>query len=164
MDIEKIMSGCLIFLLGLASMSFLNYFIFSETENPVLTNLGIVDNNSRQAPSDFLKENQIEVYEDRVIINVKKASISRYAPTGSMIPLLNENSNGIRIKPESENDINKGDIITFEQNGDLIIHRVIDIGKDSEGVYFITKGDNNSISDGKIRFKDIKYKTIGILW
>jgi signal peptidase I len=81
-----------------------------------------------------------------------------------MEPLLDENSNGIRIIPKSEEDIHIGDIISFEKNKDLIIHRVIDKGVDNNGTYFITKGDNNNVSDGKIRFEDIRYITIGVIW
>ncbi len=46
----------------------------------------------------------------------------------------------------------------------LIVHRVVDKGVDSDGVYFITKGDNNNYSDGKVRFEEIEYITIGILY
>jgi hypothetical protein len=46
----------------------------------------------------------------------------------------------------------------------LIIHRVVEKGVDFDGIYFIAKGDNNVVSDGKIRFEDIKYKTIGVIW
>ena len=81
-----------------------------------------------------------------------------------MKPLLDFNSNGIRIVPKNEEQISVGDIISFEQNGDLIVHRVVEKSEDEEGVYFITKGDNNSASDGKIRFKDIKYVTVGVIW
>ena len=81
-----------------------------------------------------------------------------------MKPLFDHSSNGIRIKPVSEDDINIGDIITFKEGNLLIIHRVIEKGIDNNGVYFITKGDNNFVSDGKIRFKDIEYKTIGIIY
>ena len=84
-----------------------------------------------------------------------------------MKPLLDEGSNGIRIVPSSEDEINIGDIITFKQNIDennyLIVHRVIEKGEDLQGTYFITKGDNNSLNDGKVRFSEIKYlKTVQI--
>ena len=52
----------------------------------------------------------------------------------------------------------------FKQGKYLIVHRVIDIGTDSEGTYFITKGDNNNIVDGKVRFEDIEFITIGVIW
>jgi signal peptidase I len=126
--------------------------------------LGINFNENIEAPFDFIKENQIKVYDDKIIIYVDDASIGRYAPTGSMKPVLDEGSNGIRIKPESEKDVHIGDIITFREDNYLIIHRVVDIGTDNEGTYFITKGDNNNVVDGKVRFEDIEYITIGMLW
>ncbi len=46
----------------------------------------------------------------------------------------------------------------------LIIHRVVEIGEDEQGTYFITKGDNNFFSDGKVRFGQIKYVTIGVIY
>lgn len=54
--------------------------------------------------------------------------------------------------------------ISFKKDGDLIVHRVIEKGVDDMGVYFITKGDSNNVSDGKVRFEDIEYKTIGVIW
>ena len=98
------------------------------------------------------------------MINVREASLSKYAATGSMKPVFDENANGIRIVPKSEDDINVGDIVTYQSGDSLIVHRVIEKNKDKDGVYFIIKGDNNTISDGKIRFKDIKYVTIAVIW
>ena len=109
-------------------------------------------------------ENDGGVWLTPIVINIDGASLSRYAPTGSMKPVLDEGSNGIRIKPASESDIHIGDIITFEQDNMLIVHRVVDIGSDNNGTYFITQGDNTNISDGKIRFNQIKYITIGVIW
>ena len=98
------------------------------------------------------------------MIYVNNASIGRYASTGSMKPVLDENSHGIRIVPVSESDIHVGDIVTYEKNNELIIHRIIEIGKDENGTYFIPKGDNNPVDDGKIRFSDIKYVTVAMVW
>ncbi|MEK6872337.1 MAG: hypothetical protein AABX16_05525 [Nanoarchaeota archaeon] len=120
--------------------------------------------NTSHAPSNYLSEEQIEVYDDRIVIYINGSSLSHYADSGSMKPLLDAKSNGIRIKPDSVDDISVGDIISFRHNDLLIVHRVIQKGKDEEGVYFITKGDNNILSDGKARFDQIEYKTIGVLW
>ena len=151
---------CIIFLLGFLIANIINLYFISGFESPF--SYILLDNSS--APYDFVKENQIEMFDDKIIIYLKDASLSRYAPTGSMLPLFDENANGIRIKPESEQDIHIGDIISFQKEMDLIVHRVIEIGSDEKGIYFITKGDNNDVSDGKIRFKDIKYITIGVIW
>ena len=154
----------IIFLLGFLSANLVSYYFVYGLETPFLTTLGLSWVSSNQTPFDFIKENQIQIYNDKIVINVKDASISRYAPTGSMKPVLDKGSNGIRIEPDSEQDIHLGDIITFEQKGHLIVHRVIDIGNDENGIYFITKGDNNNVSDGKIRFSDIRYITIGVIY
>ncbi len=140
-----------------------NLYFISGFEMPLsLDYFGFSENPS--APFDFINEEQIKIYNDRIVIFIDGASISRYAPTGSMKPVLDKGSNGIRIVPKSEKEIHIGDIITFRKDNYLIVHRVIDKGTDSEGVYFITKGDNNDISDGKIRFKDVEYITVGMIW
>lgn len=139
-------------------------------------------NRNRIAPSDRIQEKDILVYEDKIIINISNASYSNYLNTGSMLPTLNENSNGISINPKNENDIRIGDIITYETltsciipndvvsdkevctPTELIVHRVKEIGEDEEGWYAITKGDMNSISDGKIRYSQIKSITFVIIY
>lgn len=153
----------MIFLIGFISANLLSYYFVYGLESPFPVNFNSFTPNN-QAPSDFVNEDQIQIYDDKIVINVPGASISKYAATGSMKPVFDENANGIRVIPKSEDDIKVGDIITFEQDSNLIVHRVIEKGMDGEGVYFITKGDNNNISDGKVRFKDVKYITIGIIW
>ena len=162
MHLNNLLRASIIFLIGFLIANFINFYFVYGLENPLFKNFGFSD--SKEAPFDFIKEDQIEVYPDKVIIKIKNPSIGRYAPTGSMVPTFNENSNGIRIKPRSEKDIHVGDIITFRQDGSLIVHRVIDIGTDKDGTYFITRGDSNSLDDGKIRFKDIQYVMVGIIW
>lgn len=161
MEITSVLKICIIFLIGFLSANILGYFFVSGLEIPFMLGFG---NNNSNAPFDFISEDNIELYDDKIVLNIEGVSLSRYAPTGSMKPVLDEGSNGLRIVPKSEIDIHTGDIITFKQDNILIVHRVIEKGIDSKGVYFITKGDNNSVSDGKIRFKDIKYKTIGVIW
>jgi signal peptidase I len=168
MNIEKTIKICIIFLFGFLSANIVAYLFMYGLESPFSNNFGVLNTGSNRAPSDFIKEKDIKIYEDKIIIDISGASLSRYAPTGSMKPLLDEGSNGIRIVPSSEDEINIGDIITFKQNIDennyLIVHRVIEKGEDLQGTYFITKGDNNSLNDGKVRFSEIKYLTIGILY
>ncbi len=118
-----------------------------------------------ESPSDHLNETNILLYQDRIIIEISNATISSYADTGSMEPLFDSTASGIRIKPSSADQILVGDIISFRgSSGDLLVHRVIEKGIDSEGVYFITKGDRNIFTDEKIRFEEIEYLTIGVLW
>ena len=120
--------------------------------------------NENNNGNSLITEKDIEIQPDRIIIKINNALIGKYAPTGSMLPVLNENTIGIKIVPESENEINIGDIVSFRKDGYLIIHRVVEKSQDAEGTYFITKGDNNFFSDGKIRFEDIEYKTIILIY
>ena len=163
MDYLKIFSYSLIFLIGFLSCVLVS-LVFSGTEMPLGLNVFGNYNKTLKAPGNWIKQQDISVYDNAIVINIENASLGKYASTGSMLPLLDENSCGIRIIPKSEQEINVGDIVTFEQNRKLIIHRVIEKGKDETGVWFITKGDNSEIADRKIRFKDIRYITIGILW
>lgn len=160
---RRIIISLVIFLIGFISAILIQPYININVEQP-LSSWSYFSAEKNNAPSDFIKENNIEVYQDKIIIRIANTSLSSYASTGSMLPLFDKGANGIRIIPKSEEEINLGDIITFEKDAILIVHRVIEKGQDSEGIYFVTKGYNNSYSDEKIRFADIKYKTIGILY
>jgi hypothetical protein len=160
MDIMKTLITLMIFLIGFLSAAFASAYFDLSFENPV--SLNRTGNNS--SPSDFIEDDDILVYPDRIVILVSGASISKYAPTGSMLPLLDQGSNGIRIRPTTEENINVGDLITYKKDGKLIIHRVIEKGVDDLGIYFIPKGDNNNVSDGKIRFSDIEFVTVGLIY
>lgn len=107
------------------------------------------------APSDFISEDKIITYPNKVVLEIENYSLSKYAPTKSMVPLFDSGANGIGIKPKSEDELHVGDIITFRQGKDLIVHRIVEKGIDKKGYFFITKGDNNNITDGKIRFSQI---------
>ena len=159
MKIKNILLIFCVFMLGFVSA---NLFSFDNQylETPFSTNV-VYDNH---APNDFIDENQIRIYEDRIVIYIDDASLSEYADTGSMKPLLDKGANGIRIKPLNEEEIDVGDLISFRDGEKLIIHRVVKKGMDDEGIYFIPKGDNNNIDDGKIRFENIEYITVGVLW
>ena len=101
---------------------------------------------------------------DLVILNIANATLSNYADTGSMRPFFDKDSNGIRIKPDNVDSINVGDVISYRFLDNLLVHRVVVKGVDNEGVYFIAKGDDSLISDNKIRFEDIEYVTVAIIY
>ena len=125
----------------------------------------IVSSRSTSAPSDAINVSDIEVNDKQIVFNVPGARISSYADSGSMLPILNQNANGIEIVPQNESQIHIGDIITYQDNeGNLIVHRVVKISEDNQGTYFVTKGDNAAANDGKIRFSQIKYLTIAIIY
>ena len=156
MGLKTLMYAC-VFLLGFLSFYFIN--LAFAIEQP----FGFSSDNV-SAPKETISRENIQVFEDKIVISIEDASLGKYAPSGSMIPLLDENSKGIRIKPESEDDINVGDIISYRKGNELIIHRVIEKGTDEFGTYFILKGDNNFSDDGKVRFSRLEFKTIGMIW
>lgn len=117
------------------------------------------------SPHDRIDESQIFVYNDKVILQMKGASLAEYADTNSMDPLLDEGSNGIEIELKDENDVHVGDIVAYETSIGLIVHRIVEIGNDEKGKYFILKGDNNIENDPyKVRFNQIKYVLVGIIY
>ncbi|RME54319.1 hypothetical protein D6777_04135 [Candidatus Woesearchaeota archaeon] len=122
---------------------------------------------SNNSPSDVISEGQILVYENKVILNKEGIYWVRYADTDSMKPVLDENANGLEIVPKSEDEIKVGDIVSYQAvwQDKLVVHRVVDKGKDAFGTYFILKGDNNDeVDPGKVRFSQIKFKTIAIIY
>ncbi|MFH1589043.1 MAG: hypothetical protein ABIB43_00555, partial [archaeon] len=121
----------------------------------------------RDSPSDWIKENQIEVYSDRIIIDLKNAEWATFTNTNSMDPIFDETSNAIEIVPESEDEINVGDIVSYESEfaDGTIIHRVVYKGQDELGTYFVMKGDNNPSSDpGRVRFEQIRRVLVAIIY
>lgn len=90
------------------------------------------------------------------------------SPTDSMYPNINKTSIAYVTEVTGETDITKDDIIVFkvpDRFGCLWAHRVIKIGIDSKGVYYLTKGDNNILPDfwQKTRREDIYYKVTSIV-
>ncbi len=119
------------------------------------------------SPADRIQESQILLYDDRIVIKIDNASWASYADTNSMDGFLDKGSIGIEIQPDSELDIEIGDVISYDAswNESLVAHRVIDLGYDAEGWYCIAKGDNVDFADpGKIRFNQIKYVLVGVLY
>ncbi|MGC9148327.1 MAG: signal peptidase I [Sulfolobales archaeon] len=66
----------------------------------------------------------------------------------SMEPTLNTGDIVFMIPISDPREINVGDVIVFKRpNGELIIHRVIEIKIYKDSYYYVTKGDNNPIPD-----------------
>lgn len=61
--------------------------------------------------------------------------------------------------------IKVGDIAIYNVNEQYILHRVAEIGKDSQGQYFIFKGDNNYTKDaGKVRDNQVLWLMVGVIY
>jgi len=125
---------------------------------------GLIGLDDVVAPSDRISEDNIIIFDNMVVLEIPNATLSNYADSGSMSPFLDKGANGIRIVPNSEDEIEVGDIVSYRFGKMLVVHRVIEKGVDNKGIYFIVQGDNNLMSDGKIRFEDIEYITVGIIY
>ena len=121
----------------------------------------------RFSPSDWVKEDQIKVYKNQIILDIQDASCSRFTDTNSMDPLLDAGSNGLEIMPQSAQQLNIGDVISYRSNYSkgILIHRIVQIGKDTQGWYCRVKGDNVKVLDpGKIRFNQVEGVLVGVIY
>lgn len=119
----------------------------------------------RFSPYDRIQENHLQLFSDKLIINFPEIQLAHYTNTDSMDPLIDEYAIGLEIMPKSEGDVHVGDVVAHHLGNDLIVHRVISIGKDNLGWYAMLKGDNSEEYDPeKVRFEQIKYVLIGVLY
>jgi hypothetical protein len=126
---------------------------------PFFSPLGV----SLSPPGNYFLDKDIHVYPESVSVDVKGAQIASYDSTGSMNPILYEGAHGIVVAPKNESEIKVGDIVSYTNGENTIVHRVIEKGNDEGGVYFVVKGDNSSTSE-IIRFNQIEHKVVGILY
>lgn len=119
------------------------------------------------SPSDTISSGQIQIYDNFVILNIPNAEWAEYTDTNSMVPVIDIGANGITIKPVSEEELKLGDIVSYlpGNSEDLVVHRIVEVSEDEQGAYYTMKGDNNSSADPeKVRFSQIRFKTIAIIY
>ena len=129
--------------------------------------ISLFSSDEKPSPYDWIKEEQIRLYNNRVVIEIKNPKLAAFTDTNSMDPVIDENSNAIEIMPKSYNDIHIGDVISYESEfaEGIIIHRVIDIGYDENGWFAIVKSDNSNNPDpGRIRFSQIKRILVAVIY
>jgi len=99
---------------------------------------------------------------NKLIVIVNDSTLVAFANSSSMLPVLNHNTKAIEIKPK---DLHIGNIISYKQGNDIIVHRIVDIGRDSDGIYYITKGDNNdAVDSNKVRTEQIQGQIILLIY
>lgn len=156
-----ILSWILVFLAGFVTAGVL--FLV-----PSASATGSVVAPDQYSPQNHVNEDQILVYEDRVVLDVPNVKWASIADTNSMDPFFDSDANALQIIPRDPSDIAIGDIVSYSPQGSPakhVIHRVVYIGEDEDGLYFILKGDNNKVSDpGKVRFEQIDRVLIGIIY
>ncbi|MBN1644780.1 hypothetical protein JW851_01905 [Candidatus Woesearchaeota archaeon] len=154
MRIELVYVGILIFILGFTVSS-----LFDSTE-PRFASGGTVD---RDNPADHISGDEIHLYADKLVIEQKGLRYASVEDTKSMEPILSSNSHVIETQADI-NKLQKGDIISFSKEGQVIVHSIFETGTDSEGWYALTKGYNNDFIDNwKVRVSDLKGVVVGIL-
>ncbi len=128
-------------------------------------------NRSRDLPHPYARIplQDVHVYNSRVVIDVPGAIPVLLADTHSMDPLADNDSKVIAVAPQDERDIYVGDIVGYHCSScnatEVIMHRVVAIGTDSEGTYYTLKGDNNVVPDpDKVRFSQIRTVVVGIIY
>lgn len=68
----------------------------------------------------------------------------------------------IIIKRVSSKELDKGDIITYEKNGEYITHRISEIKHDGKNKVYTTKGDKNGVDDTEdVKFENVKGVKVG---
>ena len=180
---EAVLNPFVMFLLGIAfSLTLLSLITPSLAENNTFSNNSFVNNiatlnteiprqtsDERDIPSpmNFFNTDQIKVYQNRVVLDVENIVWAGFEDTKSMLPIINKDSNALQIVPNCPDDIQVGDIVSYRSDyaDGIIIHRVIHIDEDNQGIYFVLKGDNNPVSDpGRIRCSQIDRKVVAIIY
>lgn len=153
----------LILVLGMSARSWSNYSIdqlpYSSEYNS--------DTNEVISPGNWINESQIKITKDNIRIDITNATWAKFANTNSMDPVIDNNMNSIEIRPKDPSQINIGDIISYKAKfiEGLVVHRIVNISEDENGIYYITKGDNNNSPDPqKVRFEDIHGVVIAIIF
>ncbi len=153
----------------------LNAYVVAE--EPVNSNIsGIISDTfsilfdnppERVSPFDHITEDQIHVFQDRIIIDLPNAEWATFTDTNSMDPVIDLGANAIEIRPLYPEQIHIGDIISYRSKyaEGVIIHRVVETGEDEDGWYARMKGDNNNLMDpGKVRFDHIERLVVAIIY
>lgn len=119
-----------------------------------------------KSPHVRLSEKNIQVTNKSASVLLQKPRWGIVGDTKSMEPVLTVGTQTIDIKPKSQSNLHVGDIITYEdESGELIIHRISEIGNDTNGWYAVTKGDNNPYKDlQKVRFSQVSGVVVGIFY
>jgi len=158
-----------VFITGLAIGNAMPRLSYSTGEKPLSFSgfSGIFDSPEMNSPADRIPEQGIHVFSDKIVVDIANASWASFTDTNSMDPFIDSGANSIEIKPQSEDEVKIGDVISFrtEYAEGLIIHRVVGVGQDDSGKYFMTKGDNNpNIDPGKRRFSDINGVVVAVVY
>jgi len=121
----------------------------------------------RPSPCNRVKESQIFVTNDRIVIDFQNAEWATFTDTNSMDPIIDAEANALEYAPKSPEEICVGDIASYHTklSEGVVIHRIVEIGFDEKGWYATFKGDNLAYKDPeRVRFEQIERVVIGIIY
>jgi len=112
------------------------------------------------APPSHVDGREILVTERGVLILVDGARVVNYDSTDSMVPILDEDSNGIVVDADC-GLIEVGDIVSYRNSdGSIIVHRVVSVLQDGS---FLVKGDNSPVVE-EISCEDVVGVLVGVVY
>jgi len=143
--------------------------ISEEESNILFPNLHLLKDsyvvrNTDFTPKDRIEQDNINFRKVKVSIDLSKFNgkchMSQYSNSDSMLPLLDKGHNGVSCVPNGPSDIRVGDVISFIHGNSTVVHRVVRVGQDTEGYFYLTKGDNLDRKDSVVtRYGDV----VGVL-
>jgi len=97
-----------------------------------------------------------KIYKDLASGLLEEGKTVRIEASGySMYPAIKP-GNQIYIKAvKDRDDICPGDIIAWQREDDMVVHRLIHRYRDEEEYCFLTRGDSGRLSDRPVLFEDI---------
>lgn len=136
----------------------------------------------KPSPSDILPTQGIQVAGNTILLNLgclnipltkpPKVWIPEIPDTNSMDGAFDIGHNNLLIAGATEEDqkvivnfIKVGDVVVYLHPHFYAIHRIVEIGNDADGRYFIFKGDNNPTHDPyRVRDEHIQWLSIGTIY
>lgn len=121
----------------------------------------------KDSPFDHVKDSQVRVLKYKVEIDLKNVEWWTIEDTNSMDPLIDIGTTALSVKPQSEKELQVGDVAFYHSliAKKSIVHRIIIIDRDAQGWYSTFKGDNLKKPDPEdVRFQQIEGVLIGIIY
>ena len=97
MRLKKLLLLCaVVFLIGWFTNTIYSTTAVIQTAKPLYYGmLGLTEDTEKVSPSDWIKNDQIHVYDDRVVVDLKGASWAEFTDTNSMDPVIDKGANSI---------------------------------------------------------------------
>ena len=121
------------------------------------------------SPNDWVRCDQIAYDEQTRTLKVgglePEVQVFGIADTGSMDGLMAYGHNVILTSNFDRNKLAAGDIVAYQVYANLVLHRIVEIGEDSQGRWYHTRGDNCIDNDPyRLRNDNIKWLCLGLIY